>query len=67
MPKAWGVEENGELWDAAFSSRKEAIQALTEALCELGNKDAGTPGSGKPWSVRLVRVNIAIDEELTTK
>lgn len=55
---AWGVEENGELWDCAFQTRKEALHELASAMCDLGNKGDKDPGADREWSARIVRVTI---------
>ena len=54
---AWGIEEDGELWNSAYATRREAIHDLAEALCELGN-ESKNPTDDKPWRATVIPVLI---------
>lgn len=60
---AWGVEEDGELWDCAWQTRAEALHALAETLSDMGNKGDKAPGGDKEWNARVVRVTIQKSEQ----
>lgn len=52
--RAWGICENGKLWDCAFSTRHEALTELAGSICTIDPKAQGE------WSARVVRVEIAV-------
>lgn len=58
MPKAWGVEENGELWDCAYQSVQDAMRELADRVCELSNMPEKAKGSDMEWTLRVVRVSV---------
>lgn len=57
--EAWGIIEDGELWDTAYQTREDAFRDLAESVCELSN---GQKKSKEEWICRIVRVQIKLPD-----